>query len=92
MASPEPVLCAMAPDESAELSSDTLLIGALYELLWSAEVRISEINRQSPDDRHYLNLNEYFEKKDIAAVATAACFNIDHRVLLLNANLVLMLV
>jgi len=71
--------------EIAELNSDTLLIGVLYELLWSADVRISNIDRQLSDARHSLSLTEYFETKDIAVLATAACFNLYHLVLLLNS-------
>ena len=71
--------------EIAELNSDTLLIGVLYELLWSAEVRILNIERQPSDARHFLNLSEYFETRDITAVAISACFNLDHRILFLNS-------
>ena len=71
--------------EIAELNSETLLIGVLYELLWSAEVCISKIDPQAPDKGQFLNLTEYFETKDIAAVATSACFDLDHRVLLLSS-------
>ncbi len=72
--------------EIAELNSDTMLIGVLYELLWSAEVRILNKGRQASDGRHFLDLTEYLETKDIAAVATSACFNLDHRVVLLNSS------
>ncbi len=72
--------------EIAELNSDTLLIGALYELLWSSEVRVQDIHPRASEDKRFIGLTEYLKRKEITAAATAACFNIDQRVFLLLSN------
>ena len=77
--------------EVAEINSDTLLVGALYELLWSAQVRVRNVNTNADvnitDDNAFSSIREFLNRLTNNAVATGACFNIDTAILRFVASL-----
>ena len=68
--------------EIAELNGDTLLLGALYELLWSAHVSVRNINAKKSNGNFYYSMAEYFKECTNNSAAMGACFNIDSVILL----------
>ena len=73
--------------EIAELTSDTLLLGSLYELLWSAQVRVRNPSAATIDNHSFYSIHELLNKPANNGVATGACFQIDPVILRFVAGL-----